>query len=155
MEHQLTGIDLRESALEQARSRFPRAKFIPGNAEELPFPDGSFDVVAMFTVLSSVLAVDSRTAIAREAMRVLRPGGTVLCYDMRFRNPWNHHVRPVTRGKLRHLFPNVVLQLRSVTLLPQVARPLGSLVPCAFPALYAIPLLRTHWLGVLRKPATS
>ena len=154
-EHQCTGVDLRESALAQAQSRFARSQFILGNGEELPFPNFAFDVVALFTVLSSVLAPDSRAALARESARVLRPGGVVLWYDMRFSNPWNEHVRALSRAELARLFPGFTLQLQSVTLLPQLARRLGPLTDFVFPALHAVPWLRTHWLGVLSKPATS
>jgi ubiquinone/menaquinone biosynthesis C-methylase UbiE len=42
--------------------------------EELPFPDGSFDSVAVFLVLCTV---DDPARALAEARRVLRPGGTL------------------------------------------------------------------------------
>jgi SAM-dependent methyltransferase len=48
-------------------------EFIPGNAEALPFEDGSFDCVYSVTVFEEC---DADRAIG-EAMRVLRPGGRV------------------------------------------------------------------------------
>ena len=45
--------------------------FLPGSAEALPFPDGSFDCVFSVTVLEEC---DAELAL-REAWRVLRPGG--------------------------------------------------------------------------------
>jgi ubiquinone/menaquinone biosynthesis C-methylase UbiE len=154
-EDQLTGLDLREHVVATAQSRFPTAKFVLANAEELPLPDAVFDVVALFTVLSSVQAPESRKAIANEAARVLRRGGMILWYDIRFPNPWNRNVRAINRLELQDLFPDFQPQLRSATLIPQLARRLGPLTGFAFPVLHALPFLRSHWLAVLRKSATS
>jgi ubiquinone/menaquinone biosynthesis C-methylase UbiE len=154
-ESRCTGVDLRENALCHAQSRFPRATFKHLNAETLPFADSSFDIVALFTVLSSVLAPDSRRAIAAEAARVLRPGGVVLWYDLRRPNPWNRHIQPITRRGLSSLFPRFELDLTPATLIPQIARRLGAMTTRLFPMLHAIPALRSHWLGLLRNRATN
>ncbi len=47
---------------------------VRGDAHRLPFPDGAFDVVILSEVLEHI--PDDRSAIA-EAVRVLRPGGTI------------------------------------------------------------------------------
>jgi ubiquinone/menaquinone biosynthesis C-methylase UbiE len=151
-EEKLTGVDLREGAIRQARLRFPRARLDVVDAESLPFGDAAFDAVLLFTVLSSVLSRDSQEGIAREAMRVLRPGGVIVWYEMRLPNPWNRNVRPVARGELGRLFPELEQHLSSATLIPHVARKLGAFTGVLFPVLHALPLLRSHWLGLLRKP---
>jgi SAM-dependent methyltransferase len=51
-----------------------RLEFREGLADRLPFPDGTFDLVASSFVLQ---LVPSRTRALREARRVLRPGGWV------------------------------------------------------------------------------
>jgi SAM-dependent methyltransferase len=150
-EEHLTAVDLREGAIGHARRRLPRARLQVANAEALPFEDATFDAVLLFTVLSSVLARESREKIAAEATRVLRPGGAVVWYEMRLPNPWNRNVRPIGRGELGRLFPGLEPSLSSATLIPQIARRLGPLTGALFPALHAIPLLRSHWLGLLRK----
>ena len=48
-------------------------RFVPGNAEAVPFPDNSFDAVFSVTVLEEC---DADRAIA-EMMRVVRPGGRI------------------------------------------------------------------------------
>jgi ubiquinone/menaquinone biosynthesis C-methylase UbiE len=48
-------------------------RFVPGNAEAVPFPDNSFDAVFSVTVLEEC---DADRAIA-EMMRVARPGGRI------------------------------------------------------------------------------
>jgi hypothetical protein len=93
--------------------------------------------------------------VAREACRVLKPGGAVLWYDFRYNNPWNPHVRGITRQQIHQLFPGLEMDLRTITLLPPLARHLGRMTPILYPLLAAIPPLRTHYLGLLIKPKRS
>jgi len=150
-EDHLTAVDLREGAIGHAGRRFPRARLQVANAERLPFEDDAFDAVLLFTVLSSVLTRDSQEKIAAEATRVLRPGGVVVWYEMRLPNPWNRNVRPIGRGELGRLFPGLEPRLSSATLIPQIARNLGPFTGTLFPVFHALPLLRSHWVGLLRK----
>ena len=65
---------LREAAqLAEAEGLGERIRFIEGNAEALPFADGSFDCAYSVTVFEEC---DADRAIA-EAMRVIRPAGRV------------------------------------------------------------------------------
>jgi ubiquinone/menaquinone biosynthesis C-methylase UbiE len=67
------GIDITPAMVDEARSRFPDAEFHEGDAENLDFPDASFDAV---TCAFGLLHLpDARRAIA-EANRVLVPGGS-------------------------------------------------------------------------------
>jgi ubiquinone/menaquinone biosynthesis C-methylase UbiE len=69
---QAVGVDITPAMVEEARRRFPAAEFREADAEELGFPDASFDAV---TCAFGLLHVpDARRAIA-EAFRVLVPGG--------------------------------------------------------------------------------
>jgi Methylase involved in ubiquinone/menaquinone biosynthesis len=73
----LTGVDLTPRAIDLTQSRFDayglRSTLQCGDAEQLPFPDASFDVVYSWGVLHH--SPDTPRAI-REVYRVLRPGGT-------------------------------------------------------------------------------
>jgi ubiquinone/menaquinone biosynthesis C-methylase UbiE len=77
----LTGLDLSEGMLRQARARnVPGARWVEGLIEEAPFDPGSFDaVLGCFTVHH----LDDPAAFFRLADDVLRPGGWffVLEYD--------------------------------------------------------------------------
>jgi len=72
----LTGIDLTPRAIELTRARLDAyglsSTLECGDAEHLPFPDNSFDLVYSWGVLHH--SPDTPRAIA-EAYRVLRPGG--------------------------------------------------------------------------------
>jgi hypothetical protein len=43
--------------------------------------------------------------------------------------------------------------MRSITVVPPIARRLGPLTPVAYPILHAVPPLRSHFVGRLRCPS--
>jgi SAM-dependent methyltransferase len=71
---EVSGLETSRELVELARARLPGAEIEVGKLEELPFADGSFDVVTGFN--SFPLAADVVQAL-REARRVTRPLGTV------------------------------------------------------------------------------
>lgn len=72
---EVTGLDVCDPLLAIARDRLPGADLVVGEADVLPFPDGSFDAVVGVNAFQ--FAADPRTALA-EAARVLAPGGRVV-----------------------------------------------------------------------------
>lgn len=74
----VTGIDYVPALLERGRERAVAERvgldLRHGDAEEIPFPDASFD--AAVSVFGSMFAPDQRRAAA-ELVRVTRPGGTI------------------------------------------------------------------------------
>ena len=147
------GVDLLPDEIARARVRHPRLRFAVANAEALEAADGAFDLVCLFTVFTSILDDAMATRVAAEVDRVLGPGGAVVWYDFRVDNPRNRHVRGIGRRRIRQLFPGYALHLRSLTVLPPLARRLGRATPWLYPVLARVPALRTHWLGLLRKAA--
>jgi SAM-dependent methyltransferase len=71
----VTGLDESERFVDRAREQPGRAEFFVGDAEQLPFPDGSFDRVLFSLVLHQV---GDPEAAVREGARVLVGGGRVL-----------------------------------------------------------------------------
>lgn len=75
---EVTGLDLTPRLLEVARRRSQQAgvqiEWLEGDAEELPFPDGSFDRV---TSCFGAMFAPRHEVAAHELVRVTRPGGTV------------------------------------------------------------------------------
>ncbi len=74
----VTGVDIATNSVEAARGRAPSegldAQFDEGDAEALPYQDGSFDTVA--TIFGAMFAPRPEL-VARELVRVCRPGGTI------------------------------------------------------------------------------
>jgi ubiquinone/menaquinone biosynthesis C-methylase UbiE len=152
-ESHLVGIDLLPERVEAAQRAFPNIAFHVGNAEHLPFPDRSFDLIVAYTVFSSILDPAMAANVASEIRRVMRPGGGLLWYDFRYKSPANPNVRGVSGARVRMLFPDLKGQLTAVTLVPPLARRLGVLTPVAYPMLALLPPLRSHLLGLLLKAA--
>jgi SAM-dependent methyltransferase len=148
----LVGVDLLPSRIAIARERFPAFTFVEANAEQFDFPDASFDLVPVFTVFSSILDRRMARNVAWNIRRVLAPHGAVVWYDMRYPNPWNPHLKAMTKARIKELFPSFALELETISLIPPLARRLGPFTTTAYPLFASIPALRTHYIGLLRTP---
>jgi SAM-dependent methyltransferase len=73
-----TGVDIAPNLVQRAQARAQaegiNARFLEGDAEALPFADGSFDVV---TSLIGAMFAPRPELVARELLRVCRPGGMI------------------------------------------------------------------------------
>lgn len=76
---QVTGIDIAPQQIEQAQARAQAegldVTFEEGDAEMLPFPDASFDVVVS---LIGAMFAPRPDRVAAETLRVCRPGGRIV-----------------------------------------------------------------------------
>lgn len=150
-ETDLHGIELDSKRATQAQNILPMADLRVGDATKLPWDDETFQLIVVSTVFTSVLNMKIRRLIAAEITRVMKPSGALLWYDFAVNNPRNPHVRKVDRSELARLFPELQLKVRSVTLAPPLARFLAPKSWALTTLLSAIPMLRTHLLGVLVK----
>jgi SAM-dependent methyltransferase len=80
---EVTGIDLDEPALAEARQTYPQIDFQTGDIENLAFADAAFDAVFSSSVLQYV---DWPRAI-RQCHRVLKPGGRAVFVENLRGNP--------------------------------------------------------------------
>lgn len=75
----VVGVDLSRKMLTRAAAKLDgyqeRVSLVWGPADNLPFPDDTFDVM---TCLESLEFMPDQTAVLREMARVLRPGGLLL-----------------------------------------------------------------------------
>lgn len=107
------GVDLIPERVSIARDRNPGIDLRVADAtDRLPFDDASMDLVTQFVAFSSI--PEGRERAAAEMRRVLRPGGTLLWYDV---------VRPapgripdgIPLATVKRLFPDFgLLSARSV-----------------------------------------
>ena len=144
------GLDLLMTRLSDLRTR-DNTPTVNGDGAHLPFPDDTFDVVVMSTMMTSVLDQDIRRAVGAEVERTLCPGGALLWYDMRMPNPRNSATRSIRQSELRDLFPHLSGDIRSLTVIPAVARRLGRAAPRGYEALRRLPFMRSHLAACLLK----
>ncbi len=71
----VTTVDMEPQYANSPLNQGPKVTFVTADATALPFPDASFDAVTFFDVLEHI--ADDRAA-AREAWRVLKPGGWIM-----------------------------------------------------------------------------
>lgn len=107
---EVQGIDPSSEMLVRLRERLPEAKTERASAEELPFPDRSFDVMYSVDVIHHVL---NRPSSFREAFRVLKPGGTICTVtdsadDIQQRAPLSSHFPETIAHELRR-YPAIEL----------------------------------------------
>ncbi len=150
-EGHIHGIEMDAHRANAARQALPNADIRIGDAASLPWPDESFDLVIVSVVFTSILDTSVRQRVAHEINRVLARRGALLWYNFARNNPSNRQVRKVGRREVRQLFPNFHGALRSITLAPPLARAVAPVSWVLATALEAIPLLRTHLIGVLVK----
>jgi ubiquinone/menaquinone biosynthesis C-methylase UbiE len=90
----VTGLDISEAMIERAKAKLPdelsgRVEFLLGDAERLPFPDGSLDLVAQISV----------PVFFDEVARVLAPGGYVIVVSsLGLKTPFHTPERTVRKG---------------------------------------------------------
>lgn len=85
------GVDFVREMLEVGRAKVvqhrlsDRVSFVVGDAQRLPFPDGSFDCVTNGFLLRNV--ADLKVTFA-EFQRVLKPGGRLVCLEITHPPTW-------------------------------------------------------------------
>ena len=149
----LTGCELLEERAAVARRKLPAEVTVAtGDALELSFEPGSFDIVLQSTVFTSLLDERFRERLAARMWSLVRPGGAVLWYDFAYDNPRNPDVRGVRLARVRELFPEGKVRAWRVLLAPPLARAVTRIHPALYGLLGAIPPLRTHLVCRITKP---
>lgn len=103
-ETELVGLDPDPKALARARRKVRRAgldvRLDRGFAQELPYPDGSFDRVFSSLMLHH-LDSTSKNALLAEVRRVLRPDGRLVLADAVLNDHGHGHMRCRRGGRMR------------------------------------------------------
>jgi len=151
------GVDPSAAAVEKLGRLFadaPDVSFGIGSAQAIPFPNGSFDIVVVNSVLQMLPGLEEVERALGEMTRVCRPGGLVFVGELPFREELSRgilahlgrklrefglrslartlvhtYVRPVLRGEPILLYPASNLHVTEETMRAMGAR-LGVIVDC-------------------------
>jgi SAM-dependent methyltransferase len=148
------GNELMPNRCAQARHRLPAAvEIIEMDALGLRLSEGSFDIVLVSTVFTSILDEPFRAQLAKKIWSLVRPTGAVLWYDFIYNNPSNPDVTGIPRRRVLERFPEARALSRKTTLAPPIARLVCRVHPVLYALFNLLPLLRTHLVAWIEKPA--
>lgn len=132
----MSGIDLSEERIAEARATLPLAEFRSESADRMSYDDGTFDLVTESTMF--VLMPDDALAsrIAREMIRVTKPGGHIMLTDWRYSKPGSDVYKAVTPARISSLFDvggaTTVVSRERGALVPPVGRRLSHYLPSLY-----------------------
>lgn len=149
----LSGIDMLPERVAAAKSALPCCNIVQGDAASgLPWADNTFDLALQFTVFTSILEPDIKKSLAKEIIRVIKPGGFFIWYDFQFDNPTNKDVKGVKMPEILELFPGCRVNMKRITLAPPITRAIAPISTRICSLLEKLVVLNTHYIGYIQKP---
>lgn len=145
------GIDIRKNSIKNAKIKYPNSNYFYMDARNTLFPNEKFDFINVFTLFSSILDKKNQLKVSKEIIRILKPGGFIIFYDIRYKSPFNKNLIEIKKKRINSLFPEMKKKIKTITLLPPIARNMGSLTRFLYPFLSKISFIRTHYLGLIQK----
>lgn len=119
-----TGVDLAESVIATAKSRYPHVTFLAGDVFEVSLPTNHFDLVVSQEVIAHVV---DKTAYLDRAVQALKPGGHLIITTPNkfiidrgnFPSQAPEHIEHwLTMRKLKRLLRPNFQVLRSMSIIP-------------------------------------
>lgn len=150
----LTGIELLAERVEEGKNRIPSLELLVGDATNMQFDDSTFDMVLESTMFWGIPDDEVAMKVAREMIRVAKPGGIILLCDWRVRDP-RQTDGALTIRRVRKLFAGVRIEnIELGPLIPPIGRRLSRWLPSFYFVLQRlIPLLVGMKIYTLRLPA--
>jgi SAM-dependent methyltransferase len=144
----LHGVDLLLGRVQAAHQSLSNLPLTCADGQDLPYAAHSFDLAMQFTVFSSVLDDGVKRNLARELLRVTRPGGMIVWYDFWW-NPTNPQTRGIRPAEIRRLFPDCAIEFHKITLAPPIARYVAPFAWSLAVFLESLGIFNTHYLAAI------
>jgi len=152
----ITGMDIQTDRLEEAKRLYPHIRWINGDATQIAFENGIFDLIlesGMFTTLPDDTV---RSAIASEMVRVCQSGEYLVLADWWTPKPGDSNYEALTKREVRKLFAvgreTELVGIHKGALVPPVGRFLSKYAAWLyFPVAKLFPFLVGQVVYVLRK----
>ena len=94
------GVDFAAAMIARARGRYPHLELKTIEGLPLDEPDGAFDAVLLFAVLTCIPGDEDQKALLAELIRLLRPGGLIYISDYPLQSDARNRARyEAGRGK--------------------------------------------------------
>lgn len=155
----MSGVDISEDRIAGAKTVMPLADLRCESADAMSYADGTFDLVFESTMFVLLPSEDTARGIAREMIRVTRPGGYLMLIDWRYGKPGSDVYKAMSPRRIAELFDvggstRVVCRERGA-LVPPVGRFLSRRLPSLYFAVQAVmPFMVGQVTTVLRKAAS-
>jgi len=132
----LVGIDLNDARIEEGKALLPGIDLQVADASRMPLENASFDLVFESTMLGTLESQSLLASIAKEMIRVTRPGGYIMLADWRYSRKGSGVKTAISRAKIAELFSvgsgtEVVARQRGA-LVPPLGRRLSRLAPSIY-----------------------
>src|SRR6266513_162870 len=156
----LSGVDIQEDKIIQAKARNPLVNFECADATSLVFRDETFDMAMESMMFLQLTDDDVARRIASEMIRVTKPGGILLVSDWRYSKPGSKEFKGVSRKRIAELY-QVGKQTRvrrtfRGALIPPVGRFLSKHLPSAYFGVHKLmPFLTGQVVTILEKRGAS
>lgn len=132
----MSGIDIDEDRIAQAHERLPLSDVRCGDAQHMPYADGSFDIVMESTMFVLMPSEETARNIAKEMVRVARPGGYLMLIDWRYSKPGSDVYKAMNAGRIAELFDvgnaTDVITREKGALVPPLGRRLSRFTPSLY-----------------------
>jgi len=152
----LSGVDIQEDKILQAKAKNPLVNFGCANATSLAFLNDTFDISMESMMFLQLTEDDIARQIASEMIRVTKPGGILLVSDWRYSRPGRGEFKGVSRRRIADLYQvgrrtDVCRTFRG-SLVPPLGRLLSRYLSSAYFVVQALfPFVAGHTITVLRK----
>ena len=132
----LTGIDTSQDRIQIAQATLPGVSFRVDDASHLSFASDNFDLVFESTMLGTLESAGLIGSIAREMMRVTRPGGYIMLADWRYSRKGSGVKTAISSKLLDRIFAvgskTEVVARRRGALVPPLGRRLSRIAPALY-----------------------